>query len=673
VDPRWGSSTRSVQVELARAVLTLALVVIVVAPVAASAGALQADDGPDTDSDGVADSLDLDDDNDGLIDVDEGWTPAVCRDTDGDAVCDHLDLDSDNDGISDLIEAGLSWGVFDTDRNGVVDPSEFVDDDNDGLDDALEAAFGADSGPTPVDSDRNGVADHLDLDSDDDGIPDAVEALPSSGYLLNWSNDGNVADDDADGDGVWWAHDDRSGHGGTFVDPVRSDDDPLADYRDPDADEDGIADVDEGVVSGAAGPTHADPDGTIDDPSADLLPGSFGEPAYRTIPVLDADGDGLADTVDPDPGDSCVDPTAPGWTPRADNDCDADGVNVGAGDPDDFAASVPGTTTTTTTTPPTTTTVAEPDEVAGAVAPEEGAPAEPSNADGVLDEPSPELFDIFVESPQNAAEPGSMPAAGDQAVAGVSTMRVVGELILDVDADGEITDATEHLDGAVVELWGAGDDDTWRTADDILVSSGVHDGGYELPARAGEFEVRVVVSSLPDGVSVPDAESSRQPIGTARVRDGEVELLPFAYQPHSVCGRVTSDGLELPDAQIAVTDASGNTVQTRTDQRGAYCVVGSLDTPLEPGTATVAASAVGVSVLTEVLIEDGEVVAPVLALDSINLETAATALGFDRRTRLSDLVVVSGMALFVGLLASLVMRMVGGIPIESDPDDLIEC
>ncbi len=669
---------------MARAILTLALVVIVVAPVAASAVAFQADDGPDTDGDGVADSIDLDDDNDGLTDLDEGWTAAVCRDTDGDAVCDHLDLDSDNDGISDLIEAGLSWGVFDTDRNGVVDLSEFVDDDGDGLDDALEAAFGADSGPIPVDSDRNGIADHLDLDSDDDGIPDAVEALPSNGYPLNWGNDGNVADDDADGDGVWWAHDDRAGHGGTFVDPIRSDDDPLADYRDPDADGDGIEDADEGVASGSAGPTHADPDGTIDDPAADLLAGSVGESAYRSVPILDADGDGLGDSADPDPNDPCVDPTAPGWTSRPDNDCDSDGITVGAGDPDDFTAFTPAPTTTTTV-PPTTTTEPEPEGESAAGSPaedEDGAADEPAAggsaestdpAVDALDEPSPELFNIFVESPQNAAEPGSMPAAGNQAVAGVSTMRVVGELILDVDADGEITDATEHLDGAVVELWGAGDDDTWRTADDILVSSGVHDGGYELPARAGEFEVRVVVSSLPDGVAVPDAESSRQPIGTARVRDGEVELLPFAYQPHSVCGRVTSDGLELPDARVAVTDASGNTVQTRTDQRGAYCVVGSLDTPLEPGTATVAASAVGVSVLTEVLIEDGEVVAPVLALDSINLETAATALGFERRTRLSDLIVVSGMALFVGLLASLVMRMVGGIPIESDPDDLIEC
>ncbi len=669
---------------MARAILTLALVVIVVAPVAASAVAFQADDGPDTDGDGVADSIDLDDDNDGLTDLDEGWTAAVCRDTDGDAVCDHLDLDSDNDGISDLIEAGLSWGVFDTDRNGVVDLSEFVDDDGDGLDDALEAVFGADSGPIPVDSDRNGIADHLDLDSDDDGIPDAVEALPSNGYPLNWGNDGNVADDDADSDGVWWAHDDRTGHGGTFVDPIRSDDDPLADYRDPDADGDGIEDADEGVASGSAGPTHADPDGTIDDPAADLLGGSVGEPAYRSVPILDADGDGLRDSADPDPNDPCVDPTAPGWTSRPDNDCDSDGITVGAGDPDDFTAFTPAPTTTTTV-PPTTTTEPEPEGESAAAPPaedEDGAADEPAAggsaestdpAVDALDEPSPELFNIFVESPQNAAEPGSMPAAGNQAVAGVSTMRVVGELILDVDADGEITDATEHLDGAVVELWGAGDDDTWRTADDILVSSGVHDGGYELPARAGEFEVRVVVSSLPDGVAVPDAESSRQPIGTARVRDGEVELLPFAYQPHSVCGRVTSDGLELPDARVAVTDASGNTVQTRTDQRGAYCVVGSLDTPLEPGTATVAASAVGVSVLTEVLIEDGEVVAPVLALDSINLETAATALGFERRTRLSDLIVVSGMALFVGLLASLVMRMVGGIPIESDPDDLIEC
>ena len=666
--PRWGPSTRNIRFGLARAIV-VALVCAVMTPVTASALAFQSDPGPDTDGDGVADSADHDDDNDGITDVVEGRTDAICRDTDGDNVCDHLDLDSDNDGIPDLIEAGLSWGVFDTDRSGVLDAAEFVDEDDDGLDDAIEAIFGGDTGPIPIDTDRNGAPDMVDLDSDGDGLPDAIEAVPTSGYAVNWSNDGDVRDDDADGDGVWWAHDDRSGHGGTFVDPVRSDGDELPDYRDPDSDGDGLDDAVEAPAT--ANPTFPDPDGSIDDPLSDLAAAgatAASDVPYRLLPVADRDGDGLADTGDPDPDNPCVDATAPGWTAQPSNDCDGDGLTVAGGDSDDFSAAPPTTTTssttTTTTVPPSTTEAPAPTTT-------DGPPAD----DG-LDEVVPGEFDVFVEQPGSAADPidPGPPAAGDQAVAGASTVRVVGELIFDVDADGEITDATEPLTGAVVELWDAGADDTWQTADDILVSSGVHDeAGYELPARAGEFEVRVVVASLPDGVAVPETESSRQPIGTARVSNGEVELLPYAYQPHSVCGRVTADGLELPDAQVAVTDAAGNTVETRTDQQGAFCAVGSLDTPLEPGTATVAASAVGVSALTEVVIDDGDVVAPVLALELIDLESAATALGFDRRTRLSDLVVVGGMALFVGILASLVMRMVGSLPIENDPDDLIEC
>ena len=57
---------------------------------------------PDTDGDGVTDDIDLDDDNDGITDANEG---NGSLDTDGDGVVDSLDLDSDNDGINDIREA----------------------------------------------------------------------------------------------------------------------------------------------------------------------------------------------------------------------------------------------------------------------------------------------------------------------------------------------------------------------------------------------------------------------------------------------------------------------------------------------------------------------------------------------------------------------------------------
>ena len=57
----------------------------------------------DNDGDLICDEDDIDDDNDGILDVDEG----CCNlDTDNDGIPDYFDLDSDNDGCADAIEAG---------------------------------------------------------------------------------------------------------------------------------------------------------------------------------------------------------------------------------------------------------------------------------------------------------------------------------------------------------------------------------------------------------------------------------------------------------------------------------------------------------------------------------------------------------------------------------------
>jgi hypothetical protein len=67
----------------------------------------------DTDGDGVIDSVDTDDDGDGISDVAEG--PGLV-DSDRDGIPDSLDNDSDNDGISDQIE-----GTTDSDGDGLSD------------------------------------------------------------------------------------------------------------------------------------------------------------------------------------------------------------------------------------------------------------------------------------------------------------------------------------------------------------------------------------------------------------------------------------------------------------------------------------------------------------------------------------------------------------------------
>lgn len=65
-------------------------------------------DGIDSDADGLWNIDDIDDDNDGIVDILENPNLGSCTlanlDTDGDGIPNHLDLDSDNDGCVDAIE-----------------------------------------------------------------------------------------------------------------------------------------------------------------------------------------------------------------------------------------------------------------------------------------------------------------------------------------------------------------------------------------------------------------------------------------------------------------------------------------------------------------------------------------------------------------------------------------
>jgi hypothetical protein len=127
---------------------------------------------PDTDGDLICNNVDIDDDNDGIPDADEG-----VGDTDMDGVIDQLDLDSDNDGIYDVVEAG--HGETDANGDGRIDgpPGDFG---TNGLFDDVETS--GDSGVlnyTIADSDGDFSIDSQELDSDNDGCNDVDEA----GYL----------------------------------------------------------------------------------------------------------------------------------------------------------------------------------------------------------------------------------------------------------------------------------------------------------------------------------------------------------------------------------------------------------------------------------------------------------------------------------------------------------
>ncbi|WP_206482252.1 SdrD B-like domain-containing protein [Nonlabens ponticola] len=81
-------------------------------------------DGPDFDQDGLADSVDLDDDNDGITDVDEGGDTA---NTDGTGLPNRIDRDADDDGCPDVIEAGFIDNDGDGQLGNQVPPT--VDED----------------------------------------------------------------------------------------------------------------------------------------------------------------------------------------------------------------------------------------------------------------------------------------------------------------------------------------------------------------------------------------------------------------------------------------------------------------------------------------------------------------------------------------------------------------
>ena len=232
----------------------------------------------DTDGDNSPDVDDLDDDNDGILDSDEG-----AGDLDGDGVANSLDLDSDGDGITDIAESGLSnaeIAALDTDGDGTIDRVNSFGAN--GLADAVETTpesglldYNNDGNADgPVDSDGDGANDYKDLDTDNDGINDVLE---SGGTDANGDGiEDNTNGPDANGNGFPDALDPSSG--GTPIANLDTDGDRVNNFRDLDTDNDGTLDV----IEGGNGGLDANQDGVVD--------GS------------DTDGDGIVDAVDPTDG-----------------------------------------------------------------------------------------------------------------------------------------------------------------------------------------------------------------------------------------------------------------------------------------------------------------------------------------------------------------------------------
>jgi len=104
------------------------------------------------------------------------------KDSDGDGIEDMFDVDSDNDGIPDVFEATASKiTLLDTDAN------------LDGLNDVFEGIT------TGIDTDGDGIPNHLDVDADNDGIFDLVEAGHGG---LDDNNDGILENSTAENVGI---------------------------------------------------------------------------------------------------------------------------------------------------------------------------------------------------------------------------------------------------------------------------------------------------------------------------------------------------------------------------------------------------------------------------------------------------------------------------------------
>ena len=123
--------------------------------------------GVDTDGDRRADSVDDDDDNDGLNDVDE---PAGCE----------LDSDCDNDGVGDGIEARGCAKLPDCDSDNAEDGAD-IDDDGDGL---IEIATAAHLNEVRYALDGSGRRSSDGGMLDQTGCGDGTDITSCSGYEL---------------------------------------------------------------------------------------------------------------------------------------------------------------------------------------------------------------------------------------------------------------------------------------------------------------------------------------------------------------------------------------------------------------------------------------------------------------------------------------------------------
>lgn len=130
----------------------------------------------DTDGDSTGNACDVDDDNDGVLDVSDAFAldEAESVDTDNDGLGNAADPDDDNDGVADDADAFP------------LDGAESSDQDGDGVGDNADNCE-QDANADQLDTDGDTEGDVCDLDDDDDGVKDDQEVLDGTDPLNGFS------------------------------------------------------------------------------------------------------------------------------------------------------------------------------------------------------------------------------------------------------------------------------------------------------------------------------------------------------------------------------------------------------------------------------------------------------------------------------------------------------
>ena len=222
----------------------------------------------DADGDRIVNTVDIDDDNDGIPDALEITAAGLDQDSDRDGMPDRLDLDSDNDGILDWLESGATKTLDLSALRSVGGRLIGVVGAN-GMLDVFESPL--DSGNlaytiSNTDVNEDGIPDFLDLDSDNDGWPDIFEAGVAPAFDAD--GDGRIdappgtVGNDGIADFLQQINDraccDIDGDGIDDIIPVNTDLTDLPDFQDLDSDNDGLLDIQE------LGGVDTDNDGHVD-------------------------------------------------------------------------------------------------------------------------------------------------------------------------------------------------------------------------------------------------------------------------------------------------------------------------------------------------------------------------------------------------------------------------